>query len=231
MAKRTWSVQFTEYPATSPVRDWRRFVYSCEVALGDDRRDKLATELGVSTDALKRLRTGYSDEHGAFTFPMFDAAGRLLGARLRGCDGRKWSVRGGHEGLFIPRIDDRAAVNYVVVCEGPTDCAALLDVGFHAIGRPSCSGGVKHLVELVKRMRPDDVAILADDDSPGIRGANILASVLNLYAQRIRVVTPPPGAKDVRHWRQRGATHEDVQRRIDSVEPRQLAILVKGGIR
>ena len=59
--------------------------------------------------------------------------------------------RGGREGLFIPRDLDPAAGLWVV--EGPTDCAALLGLGIEAVGRPSCSGGMRHLAGLARRLR------------------------------------------------------------------------------
>jgi hypothetical protein len=223
-------------------RDWRRFVGDCEAAIGDGRLDALAGELDVSAESLRRLRVGWSGEHGAWTFPMFDAEGQVLGVRLRGRDGRKWAVRGGREGLFIARFDDGSAGGgdapahaageenspALVVCEGPTDAAALIDLGFRVVGRPSCSGGVRLIVDLVQRPRPGDVAILADGDPPGLRGAFNLASVLAVYVPCVRVATPPDGVKDARAWKIAGATHDDVRRRIAAAEPRRLGVAVKG---
>ena len=191
----------------------------------------LANSLGVSADSLRQLRVGWSSEHAAYTFPMCDAVGRVLGVRLRGSDGHKWSVRGGQEGLFLPRTGETANSGMLLVCEGPTDAAALIDLGFYTIGRPSCTGGVRLIVELVQSLRPDCVTILADADAPGIRGANNLAVLLTAYVPSVRVVIPPPGIKDARQWKRRGATHGDVLRRIEMVEPRRLGIVVKGGVR
>lgn len=217
--------------SAAAARDWRRFVNACEAALGDDRLESLAGTLGVSADSLRRLRVGWSREHGAFSFPMFDAAGDVQGVRLRGADGRKWSVRGGREGLFLPRTDDDHGDGRLIVCEGPTDCAALVDWGLAAIGRPNCSGAVRLTVELVQTLGPADVAILADADPPGLRGAHNLASVLALYAPRVRVATPPDGVKDARAWKRTGATRDDVLGRIETAEPRTLAVVVNGGSR
>lgn len=184
--------------------------------------DKLAHELGLTAESLTRLGVGWSPAHRAFTFPMSNAAGNVLGIRLRLPSGKKLSVKGGREGLFIPEgLGDGA----LLITEGPTDAAALLDLGFNAVGRPSCTGGVKLLVELV-RDRPE-VVIVADGDAPGQRGANNLAVVLAAYAPAVRIITPPAGIKDAREWKRRGATHDDVQAAIDAAEVRTLKIHVQ----
>lgn len=110
--------------------------------------------------------------------------------------------------------------------EGPTDCAALLDLGFSAVGRPSCTGGVRHLVDLARALRPSEVAIIADGDAPGQRGAASLAAVLVAYCPAVRVATPPAGIKDARQWKQRGATAAGVAAVIDAAPVRRLAVTI-----
>ena len=132
---------------------------------------QLAAALGVSVGSLRRLGVGWSAKHRAWAFPMQDAAGNVLGVRLRLPGSKKISVRGGKEGLFVPEnIDPRGLL---LVCEGPTDTAALLDVGFNAVGRPSCRGGVKLLVDLVQKHRPSGVIIVSDGDAPGNAAPNL----------------------------------------------------------
>ena len=59
----------------------------------------------------------------------------------------------------------------MLICEGPTDTAALLDMGFaNVVGRPSCTGGIKLLVELVCQRRSEEVVVVADGDEPGQGG-------------------------------------------------------------
>jgi hypothetical protein len=186
--------------------------------------DKLAQSLGVSTQSLHRLGVGWAAQHNAWAFPMQTAAGAVVGIRLRRPDGRKLSIRGGHEGLFIP---DNIGGGQLYITEGASDCAALLDLGFSAVGRPSCSGGVKLLVDLVQRLRPAQVAIVADADKPGQDGADRLASVLAAYCVDVRIITPPAGVKDVREWKRSGATAVDIQRAVDAAPVRKLAVAVR----
>jgi hypothetical protein len=182
----------------------------------------LARGLGVSVVNLRRLRIGWSTRHGAWSFPMTGAAGRVLGIRLRKQNGRKFAVSGGREGLFLPAdLDTRGRI---LICEGPTDTAALLDLDFAAVGRPSCTGGVRLLVELVQRYRPVDVVVVADGDGPGRRGADNLASVLTAYAPAVRVIEPPSGINDARDWMRQGTAHDDVLAAIEATPARRLQV-------
>jgi len=185
-----------------PAAWWENFTASCEHE-GAQRLPGLARKLGLTLKSLRRLNTGWSAEHRGWTFPMRNAAGRVVGIRLRMADGRKLSVRGGHEGLFIPAALPEHLTT-LFVCEGPTDTGAALDLGLQAIGRPSCTGGVRHIVELVRMRRPAQVVVVADRDAPGQRGAKALAGVLLAYSHTIKVVTPPPPAKDLRCWLNQG---------------------------
>lgn len=178
---------------------------------------RLAAELGVSRSALWRLGVGW--DGAALAFPMLNAAGIVTGIRRRFPDGRKLSVRGGHEGLFVP--SDLPAAGLLLVCEGPTDTAAMLTLGFPAVGRPSCRGGAELVGELA-RGRP--VVIVADGDEPGRLGAEALAVVLARLCPMVRVIRPPDGVKDARQWLQRGATARDVRAAIDAAEPIRFGI-------
>lgn len=201
---------------------------------------RLAASLGVSAESLIRLRIGWASaaalevldtpchEAGCWTFPMSDSQDRVVGIRLRTPGGFKYAVRGSQQGLFVPR--DLAVADRLVMAEGPTDAAALLDMGFVAVGRPSCTGGTKLIVQLVKRLAPPGIAILADNDTPGVRGAQALASVLALYARDVRTVRPPDQIKDARAWKNStpDAAHQ-VNLAITSSPPVARAITVRHG--
>ncbi len=194
--------------------------FQAAVKIADAQR--LAHSLSVSLESLQALGLGWSKRDRAWSFPMLGAVGQVRGIRLRGADGSKWAVRGGKEGLFVP--DCKPTDNRLVIVEGVTDCAALLDLGFHNVaGRPSCSGGTRLIVELVNVRKPHEVVIVADRDEPGQRGASVLASTLLSYAP-VRVIRPPVGVKDVRAWKRAGGTHADVERLIRSAAVRRLKI-------
>jgi hypothetical protein len=200
-----------------------RLAERCRQAARPEALTRLADGLGLSAESLRRLGVGWFNRYGGcWSFPMRSASGQAVGIRLRRPDGRKLTARGGHDGLFLP--EGLADGGRLLVTEGPTDCAALLDLGFHAVGRPSCTGGIKLLVELVGQQRPAELVVVADGDGPGQRGAEALAAVLVAYAAAVRVIAPPVGIKDAREWRRRGATAVDVLAAIDAAPARRLAV-------
>ena len=186
---------------------------------------RLALTLGVSVESLRRLRVGWSGKNRAWSFPMSNAAGQVLGIRLRLPNGKKLSVRGGREGLFIP--EGIGAGDRLLIAEGPSDTTALLDLRFPAVGRPSCMGGVKLLVELVRKLKPSAVVIVADGDAPGRRGAESLAAALVAYCSEVRTITPPAGVKDAREWKRSGATAAEVEAAIGAAAVRKLRVSVR----
>jgi hypothetical protein len=195
-----------------------------EMALDDARLGAFAESLGLSTGSLRRLRVGWAEDHTAWSFPMLDAHGVVRGIRLRTPSGHKFAVAGGHDGLFMPRDLALAPGGQLLVAEGATDCGAVLDLSFHAIGRPSCSGGTRAVTELVQARRPGRVVIAADADGPGERGADALASRLVLYAPVVQVIRPPDGIKDMRAWKQARATRDDIERAIQVAPEHRLQI-------
>lgn len=181
----------------------------------------LAEELGVSVSSLKDLQVGYSGK--AYSFPMFSGNNRIIGIRLR-AGKRKWAVKGSKAGLFVPV--GRNLTSELWICEGPTDTAALLTLGFYAIGRPSCTGGVKHIQSYLCRTGKKDVYIMTDKDPPkkladgrtwrpGLDGALRLAKEIKSICGTVRAVRPLVG-KDIRQWLNSGATKEQVKVIADS---------------
>jgi len=199
-------------------------------AINPANLEKLADKLDLSTSSLIRLGIGWAFNYRAWAFPMLDAAGNVRGIRLRRDDGRKFAVKGGSEGLFIPADMPIASLILrnnpaaLLIAEGPTDCAALLDLGFAAIGRPSCTGGIKLNVNWLEINRPTHLVIVADGDEPGQRGAQSLASTAMPFIPTLRVITPPDGVKDVRDWKRAGATRETILQAIEAAPIRRMRI-------
>jgi len=71
---------------------------------------------------------------------MSNDFGKIIGIRRRLPNGRKISLTSSKTGLFIPA--DLSPEGLLLICEGPTDTAAALDLGFAAIGRPNCNSCV-----------------------------------------------------------------------------------------
>lgn len=190
--------------------------YACSVMPG--RLDRFARSLGVTIASLRRLGIGWTGR--CWAFPMVGSDAAICGIRIRKPSGGKFSEKGGHEGIFVPQV--LTGVDPLVVCEGPTDTAALLDLGFDAIGRPSCRGGVRLIADFVRRGDWKRHVIFADADGPGLDGALALARVLAPLSHDVRVVVPP--AKDARAWKNAGATRENVLDLIGAAPPIRLSV-------
>lgn len=193
-------------PQRERVIDWEGlnavFVKGCT----DANRELLAKNLGVAAVSLTCLRVGQCDQ-GIFTFPMTNGRHRIVGVRTRGMDGVKRAVYGSHGGLFLPQ-----GIEYkddlLIVCEGPTDTAAMLTLGLRAIGRADCTH--TRYTEVV--CADSRVVIMADPDEAGRRGAAVLRDHLKRHRISSAIVVPP--AKDARAWLNAGATKADVLRLI-----------------
>ena len=135
----------------------------------------------------------------AYTFPMRDENRKIIGVRRRFDDGRKLSIKDSTNALFFP--DGLSDSDKLIICEGPTDCAAALDMGFDAIGRPNCDSKIEMTAKFVQgRM----VTIVADNDLPGVTGAKKLARRLIECCPEVKIIAPPAGIKDLRQWKQQG---------------------------
>jgi len=195
--------EYVPRPARGPPSDWPALLRRFERDTRTADVERLAAGLGVSPGSLLRLGIAWAGPHRAWAFPMCDAKRETVGVRLRAEDGRKWAIAGSRNALFWP--DDLAGGGPLLVCEGPTDTAALLDLGYDAIGRPSCTGAVEMVIETVRALRRRDVVVVADADGPGIEGADRLAQAMTEAGRRPKVIRPREG-KDARAWVRAGAT-------------------------
>lgn len=200
-----------------PAKEFPSLAKRYQGLLKEEQLAGLANNLGVSAVSLKRLGVGW--DYSGFSFPMSDASGRIIGIRIRYPSGIKAAERGSKQGLFIP--NELPAEGLMLVCEGPTDAAAALDLGFAAAGRPSCNGSVRMLATLAKGR---DVVIVGDSDTPGRKGAEALASELVLRCPTVRIIFPPKGIKDLRQWKANGLKREQLLSVINQSRPLRVVV-------
>ncbi|MCH7596860.1 MAG: toprim domain-containing protein [Planctomycetes bacterium] len=197
--------------------------------LSDERKMRVASDLGVSVAALdcigigraetkdlKRLRAsgrGWKDAYPPIvsSFPERDATGAIgaiVGICFRVDDGRKGSPSGevgAKRGLIIPSTLSTRP-DPVLLVEGPTDVAACETLGLASVGRPSNASGGRFIAQLLARRK---VLIVGENDQnpagtwPGREGAEKLATYLATKWKRVvRWALPPEGHKDVRAYLQ-----------------------------
>jgi phage/plasmid primase-like uncharacterized protein len=173
--------------------------------------DWLCDALDIDAVTVGEMQVGWSDGHFAYTFPMRDSQGKIVGFRLRKRDGGKYAIRGSREGLFLPS-PVKGSDEMIVIAEGPSDTMHLHSQGYHAIGRPSCRGAIQHAVTYCKE---HPVVVVSDKDSPGRIGAAELAGHLVKVCPTVKIIEPLKG-KDAREWIVSGATKDVIDLVIDN---------------
>jgi hypothetical protein len=196
-------------PATEPRPGWTWEEVSKGAAVCAGRRGllgRLAEQLGVTPGSLEALGVGYDEEERAWTFPERDAGGAVIGLTRRYADGKKLAWPGGHRGLTFAG-DWVPPQGPLFLVEGGSCAAALISMGLSAVGRPSNTGGVGHLADLLAR-ESCEVVVVGEHDRkrpggpwPGrdgaVKTATELAETLGCV---VRWALPPDGAKDSREW-------------------------------
>jgi hypothetical protein len=204
-----------------PITPSPRFEMQAEVLrrnLKPEALEHCAALLGVSSDSLSRLGVGWSPSHQATSWPMRDADGHVVGIRLRSPEtARKWAVTGSRAGLIYDShaMHEARSMSRLWIVEGPTDTAALVSLDLDAVGVPSAGGSRVILSAFAKRMRPDELVIVADADDAGQRGAERLREALILVAP-VRLIAPPDGIKDARQWVTSGADRASIEAAADA---------------
>jgi hypothetical protein len=170
----------------------------------------LAEKLGLNWPFIDLLDVCWSRKDSAWAFPMRNGFGKIVGIRLRSEDGQKWSVGGSSQGLFYSPV----LLNHdpILICEGPTSTAAALQLGFYAVGRPSCSCAPDQVNDLIVRLKIRKAIIVADNDrkwrlgrfwSPGMEGALRLSDDV-----RCKHVIWTPPQKDIRDFLKAGGNRD-----------------------
>jgi len=193
--------------------EWQALSNKYQRAIGAAARERLAGLWGVSPDALRCLGIGF--DAGAYTFPMCDACGEIIGIRKRGYDDptQKYAVDGSTNGLFIPAGVEPAGA--AIITESESDLAAALTLDVQGIGRAGAHAAAAEVVAFFQGFLTACPCIVADNDLEGHKGATALADALVQAGVLCRVLTPPDGLKDLREWKTRGGlTREALARAI-----------------
>lgn len=134
-----------------------------------------ADSLRLPVRSLEYFGVRYDGARAVLVFPMWDR-GKVVGCRMRRQDARKWSLKGGRDGVFRGFPPDRSMP--LIVTEGPTDGAAAVASGLsHVMGRSNCwcGGGLirDYLQSIASPNLP--VVILSDPNEVGREGSRELA--------------------------------------------------------
>ncbi len=214
-----------------PTKNWGRIAQQAfDHPTAEAARNTLAVMLGVAVDALCRLGVGWLPSQRCWTFPERDSAGSVIGISRRLSDGRKQRMAGSQSGLTFDPIgwmESLIEPDFVLLVEGGSDTAALRSLGLAVVGRPSNTGGIELLAELLRDVSVDrTIVVIGEHDRkpheslspvvkrwhkptcdgcsacwPGKFGAVTTASKLAERLERpIAWAFPPENAKDARAW-------------------------------
>jgi P4 family phage/plasmid primase-like protien len=211
-ARRPSNAPKTDTAAPDP--EWRERADRFAAQITDEQVLNLATTLGVDPNVLRELGIGWNGRD--WTFPMFDASGEVCGVRRRTREGKKLAMTGCKLGVIRRRKPDDGVL---LVCEGDSDTAAALTIGFDALGVPG-AGQCTEIAAAHSLHR--DVVVVADNDLVGQDGAETLVATLVKAARSVRLIRPPAEHKDLRAWlNSAGAitTKEQVEKAIAVATP------------
>ncbi len=217
-AQRAKPAQSSGTRETKVTPEWLRDNYPRLLAnFGDERRTALAAQLQLPPTALDAMPIGwwpdrrwwnpetqqYEGEPGCWTFPEYDAQGRIIGLGLRWSTGTKGQLAGGRRGLSLTS-DWRELPDPIILAEGPSDVLAGRYVGLNVIGRPNNSGGAELLVHACRHRQ---VVLLGENDRkldgrwPGKEGVQSVAHKMEAaWGRPVPIAFPPEGIKDLRAW-------------------------------
>lgn len=165
-----------------------------------DQVEDLAHHLKVSAESLTALEVGWSADDQAWTFPELNGCNEICGILRRFPNGQKLVVKGGKRGLTLP-TGWRESRAKLLVCEGQSDTAAAISVGYRAIGRPGKAAGLRDLVQVLRDVG-EEIIIVVDNDSdqPDGQESRFLANLANGLKKTIGRYQPPRAFKDLRDY-------------------------------
>ncbi|MGQ0723269.1 MAG: hypothetical protein ACT4PE_17110, partial [Candidatus Eiseniibacteriota bacterium] len=178
----------------------------------------LAEHLGVELPPREeRLDAVYDylDEKGALLFQVVRKPGKRF--RQRQTDGQGqwlWNLKGVRRVLYLlPDLLARPD-EPVYVVEGEKDADRLAALGL--VATTNSGGAGKWRTEYSHTLEGRDVVILPDNDEPGRKHGDTVATSLRGVARSIKVVELPglPAKGDVSDWLNSGHTREELLQRV-----------------
>ena len=178
-----------------PVKDFTGFAAEAWQRSQKHQRQKLSDMLGLHISTVDDFRVGVHDN--SWTFPMWNYEGACIGIRKRGFIGGKWSQKESRSGVFRSRIHDLQNSDWLLICEGETDCMVAHELGFKAIGLP----GARQAAKMISRFcLGQKVVIVSDNDEIGIQASMGLRGKLKESGFDVCMIRPPSSFKDLRGW-------------------------------
>ncbi len=189
--------------------NWKEQNNIFQQQIGQQSILKLAEAWGVSQESLRRIGIGFDTSTSAYTFPMKNWQGDVVGIRKRSFKEihQKYAAKDSTQGLFIP--EGVTPGNLQIISEGESDVAAALSADFQAIGVPGTGAVIDDVIGFAVQSPVACPCIIGDNDAAGENGAEKLANSLLAADIPCRVLIPPEPYSDMRDWVSKGHLTSD----------------------
>lgn len=165
--------------------DWK---YKMPPAIGQikdcPQAKELADLVGVTSETINKFYIGFSGCTGRYCIPMYDEGG-ICGIQERWYEGYKCikrCQRYSKHGWFVNQKRCFEPHTPIFFCEGWSDTAVMVEMGFNAIGRFNAL----HIGEGPFPLTTGKVFIISDFDEIGIRGSQKLQKLIGG-----KIIIPP----------------------------------------
>ena len=194
----------------APPRDWFAEAEAHAAEFQQEHAEYLSKALNLPVSAFAAMPLiGFLNHptEPCWTFPEFTPSGLVCGISRRFMDGSKRTIKDGKRGLSLA-ANLLESTGPVFIVEGASDVLAMTAAGLAAVGRPSNTGGLDLLAELLRDFPADrPIVVMGENDQkpdgkwPGKDGVDAIAPALaRKLGRAILTAYPPEGAKDVRAW-------------------------------
>lgn len=166
-----------------------------------------ANRLNVDVNSLDAFNIGYNGS--AYTVPMYLNCFYISGIQKQYPDRKKVNMRGSKLGLFIPPNMDCMEIEKIYLCEGFSDTVSVYDLGYNAIGLPSCGFSKLRLDNILVELFEGDpewyddgglslrnIVIIPDNNKESIDYSYSLKHYLDINIS----IFEYSGAKDIREY-------------------------------
>jgi hypothetical protein len=199
-------------------------IYNADTSMHAIQVDALVKAFGIDARTWLRLRVGWHES--GFVFPLVDPLPDIVNYEVLSSERWPYPACPESGGVLLP--DGVGQQPIVVITQGAANVAALLDMGFDAIGLPYNGCRVDEVrVMLAERPGWHEVVLLEERTKPG---TNISKATRALYAElqarlasghrKVYSLRPPVGVNNAYAWLKKGATEDDVMAVIDAEKPR-----------
>lgn len=205
-----------------PYNDNHVRAWEAALAASSSRLKELCDRRGLETETLVEHEVGWRDHDQAYTIPIRDSEGELIGVRFYQLDPppdrRKiWGVTGFNSPQLYP-IDALLEPDPIIICEGEWDAMMLWQYGFNAITRTAAADVWK--TEWNRLFSGRELYLCHDADAKGQKANHKLEKLLRSVAAAVYTITLPyeiteKHGKDVTDFFMEGFDDEDFSKLMD----------------